>query len=349
MVVRIGVIGTGAIGQDHIRRITNTLTGAEIVAVTDVNSDQARQVVLNQKLQAKIYDNGHDLIQSPEVGAVMVTSWGPTHEEFVLASIAAGKPVFCEKPLATTAEGCKRIVEAEMKFGKPLVQVGYMRRYDQGYRALKKVIDSGAIGEPLMVHCAHRNPAVPDSYTSDMAIVDTFIHEIDVLRWLLNDDYVSVQIVSPRKTKHASNHLQDPLIVLLETANGTRIDGEIFVNCQYGYDIQCQVVGERGIANLPDPSSVVLRSDAKLSTEILTDWKQRFIEAYDIELQDWILSTLQDEVNGPTAWDGYVAAVTSDCCLQARESGQIVKISLPERPAFYSNNGSVKDKVGARN
>lgn len=341
MTLRVGVIGTGAIGQDHIRRITNTLSGAEIVAVTDVNAEQAHNVVKNQKLNAKVYENGHDLINAPEVDAILVTSWGPTHEEFVLASIAVGKPVFCEKPLATTAEGCKRIVEAEIAFGRPLVQVGYMRRYDQGYRALKNVIDSGKIGEPLMVHCAHRNPTVPASYTRDMAIVDTFIHEIDVLRWLLNDDYVSVQIVSPRKTRNALEHLQDPLIVMLETAKGVRIDGEIFVNCQYGYDIQCQVVGETGIANLPEPSSVLLRSEAKLSTEIMTDWKERFIESYDVELQDWINSTLKGEVNGPTAWDGYAAAVTADACLEARDSGQIVSISLPERPAFYDKNLSL--------
>jgi myo-inositol 2-dehydrogenase/D-chiro-inositol 1-dehydrogenase len=336
--LKLGVIGTGAIGQDHIRRITNTLSGAEIFAVTDVNAEQAYAVVKNEKINAKVYENGHEVIRAAEVDAVLVTSWGPTHEEFVLASIAAGKPVFCEKPLATTAEGCMRIVEAEVAFGKPLVQVGYMRRYDQGYRALKNVIVSGKIGEPLMVHCAHRNPSVPSSYTGDMAIVDTFIHEIDVLRWLLNDDYVSVQVVSPRKTRHALEHLQDPLIVLLETAKGVRINGEIFVNCQYGYDIQCQVVGEKGTANLPEPSSVILRSEAKLSTEILTDWKQRFIDSYDLELQDWINSTLKGEVNGPTAWDGYVAAVTSDACLHAKQTGQIVPISIAERPAFYDKN-----------
>lgn len=338
MTLRIGVIGTGAIGQDHIRRISQTLSGGEIVAVTDVNAEQASAVIKNLNLNAKVYDNGHDLIQANEVDAVMVTSWGPTHEEFVLASIAAGKPVFCEKPLATTAEGCKRIVDAEIAFGKPLVQVGYMRRYDQGYRALKNVIDNGKIGEPLMVHCAHRNPTVPSTYTGDMAIVDTFIHEIDVLRWLLNDNYVSVQVVAPRKTRNALPHLQDPLIVLLETVKGVRIDGEIFVNCQYGYDIQCQVVGETGIANLPEPSSVILRSEAKLSTEILVDWKERFIESYDVELQDWINSTVKGEVNGPNAWDGYVAAVTSDACLEAKQSGQIVPITLQERPAFYNKD-----------
>lgn len=336
MVLKIGVIGTGAIGQDHIRRITNTLSGGKIVAVTDVNKEQAKAIVNTLNLDATIYEDGHELIKADNVDAIVVTSWGPTHEEFVLAAIAAGKPVFCEKPLATTAEGCRRIVDAEIAHGKSLVQVGYMRRYDTGYRALKKVIESGQIGETLMVHCAHRNPTVPETYTGDMSIVDTFIHEIDVLRWLLNDDYVSVQIVAPRKTSKAFEHMKDPIMVLLETKQGVRIDAEIFVNCQYGYDIQCQVVGETGIANLPEPSSVVLRSEAKRSEEILMDWKDRFIDSYDIEIQDWINSTLKGEVNGPTAWDGYVAAVTSDACLEAKKSGSIVPISLEERPEFYN-------------
>jgi myo-inositol 2-dehydrogenase/D-chiro-inositol 1-dehydrogenase len=336
MTLRIGVIGTGAIGEDHIRRITNTLSGAKIVAVTDVNVEQAKAVIKNQKLDAKLYETGHDIIQSKEVDAILITSWGPTHEEFVLASIAAGKPVFCEKPLATTAEGCARIVDAEVKHGKRLVQVGFMRPYDKGYRALKDVVATGKIGEPLIVHCAHRNPVVGDNYTTDMAITDTMIHEIDVLRWLLDDDYVSVQVVYPRKTRKASTHLHDPQIVLIETAKGIRIDVEIFVNCQYGYDIQCEVVGEMGIARLPEPASVLMRSDAKRSVEILTDWKQRFIEAYDIELQGFIDAVNQGQPNGPSAWDGYAAAVTADACVKAQQTGEIVPVTMKQRPAFYN-------------
>jgi myo-inositol 2-dehydrogenase/D-chiro-inositol 1-dehydrogenase len=336
MVLKIGVIGTGAIGQDHIRRITNNLSGGKIVAVTDVNSEQANAVVKNENLDAKVYENGHDVINATEVDAVIVTSWGPTHEEFVLASIAAGKPVFCEKPLAITAEGCKRIVEAEVASGKQLVQVGFMRRYDKGYRALKNVVDNGKIGEPLMVHCAHRNPSVPSSYTGDMALTDSFVHEIDVLRWLLNDDYVSAQVILPRNTRLAEKGLQDPHMVLLETKQGILIDTEIFVNCQYGYDIQCQVVGETGTAHLPEPSSVLMRSEAKLLTDILVDWKDRFIDSYDVELQEWINFTRKGEMHGPSAWDGYVVAVTVDACVKAKHTGQIVPISIPERPAFYS-------------
>lgn len=336
MSLSIGVIGTGAIGQDHIRRCSHTLRGSRIVAVTDIDLQQATQVVEQQHIAARVYPNGHDLIQAKEVEAVIVTSWGPSHEEYVLAAIAAGKPVFCEKPLAVTAQGCRNIVDAEMAAGKRLVQVGFMRPYDQGYRALKETLDSGKIGAPLMLHCAHRNPRVGNAYNTDMAITDTLIHEIDVLRWLLNDDYASVQVVFPRKSRHAKEHLRDPQIVLMETCAGVRIDVEIFVNCRYGYDIQCQIVGETGIASLPEPSQVLLRSDAKLSLEILTDWKDRFIAAYDVELQHFIDSVLAGQVGGPSAWDGYAAAITADACIEAQNSGAIVPIAMPARPAFYS-------------
>ncbi|HGM5492044.1 TPA: Gfo/Idh/MocA family protein [Serratia fonticola] len=335
MTLNIGVIGTGAIGRDHIRRCSQVLQGSRVVAVNDINRDSAAKVVSELKLDAKVYDNAHDLINSSDVQAVLVTSWGPSHEEFVLAAIAAGKPVFCEKPLAVTAQGCKNIVDAEAKHGKRLVQVGFMRPYDQGYRALKQVLASGQIGEPLMLHCAHRNPRVGENYTTDMAITDTLIHELDVLRWLLDDDYVSVQVVFPRKSSKALPHLRDPQIVLMETAKGTRIDVEIFVNCQYGYDIQCEVVGETGIAKLPEPSAVQMRSAAKLSTEILVDWKERFIGAYDVELQAFINDVLAGKLTGPSAWDGFAAAVAADACIAAQTSGEVMPVTLPVRPGFY--------------
>ncbi|NMY39008.1 MULTISPECIES: Gfo/Idh/MocA family oxidoreductase [Pseudomonas] len=333
--LKLGVIGTGAIGRDHIRRCSQTLLGSQVVAVTDINLQQAAQVVAELGISAEVYPDAHALIQAAEVQAVLVTSWGPSHEEYVLAAIQAGKPVFCEKPLAVTAAGCRNIVDAEIAHGTRLVQVGFMRPYDAGYQALKAVIDSGQIGEPLMLHCAHRNPRVGENYKTDMAITDTLIHELDVLRWLLDDDYVSVQVVFPRKTSKALAHLRDPQVVLLETAKGTRIDVEVFVNCQYGYDIQCEVVGETGIAKLPEPSQVQLRSEAKLSNAILMDWKDRFIAAYDVELQAFIDGVRAGHVGGPSAWDGFAAAVAADACIEAQQSGAIVKVELPQRPRFY--------------
>lgn len=147
-----------------------------------------------------------------------------------------------------------------------------------------------------------------------------------------------------KKTQQAAEHLQDPLIVIMKTQQGIIINSEIFVHCQYGYDIQCQIVGEKGIASLPDPASVVLHSQATRSTNILTDWQHRFKAAYDEELQDWINSSLKGEVNGPTAWDGYVAAVTADACLKAKATGETTPIHLQERPAFY-HQSFVPEKV----
>ncbi|AWQ20869.1 Gfo/Idh/MocA family protein [Pantoea ananatis] len=335
MTLKLGVIGTGAIGQEHIRRCNNVLQGAKVVAVSDINVESAQAALQRLNSDAQVCKDGFEVIQSPDVDAVLVTSWDPTHEEFTLAAIAAGKPVFCEKPLAMSAEGCRRVVEAEIQHGKRLVQVGFMRPYDAGYRALKKVITDGEIGEPLMLHCAHRNPTVPENYNTEMAITNTLIHELDVLRWLTSDDYKSVQVVFPRVSSKARPHLKDPQIVLFETQKGVRIDVEIFVNCTYGYDIQCEVVGEEGIARLPEPSSVQLRKQAKLSNTILVDWKDRFIEAYDVELQAFINDVKAGQLTGPSAWDGFAASVAADACIKAQKSGAIEPIEMPARPAFY--------------
>ncbi|MGH8792034.1 MAG: Gfo/Idh/MocA family protein, partial [Stackebrandtia sp.] len=270
------------------------------------------------------------------VDALLVASWGPTHAEYVLAAIEAGKPVFCEKPLATTAADCLRIVEAEASFGRRLVQVGFMRRYDAGYRQLKRIVDSGEIGTPLMLHCVHRNPSAVESYHSEMATHDTAIHEIDALRWLLDDEVVSVQVLTPRKTSLRFAHLQDPQIMLFETAEGVRVDLEVFVNCRYGYDVQCEAVGETGVVRLPDPAAAPLRKDGRLSAAVSQDWTDRFRDAFDAEIQDWIDAAAAGSAAGPSSWDGYAAAVIGDATVEALHSGRIVDVAMKDRPPFYA-------------
>ncbi|TPQ22872.1 Gfo/Idh/MocA family oxidoreductase [Streptomyces sporangiiformans] len=335
MTVRVGVIGAGMIGQDHIRRLTDVVTGARVTAVTDLDAARAAEVAAS--VGATAYPTSADLIASPDVDAVLVTSWGPTHAEHVLGAIAAGKPVFCEKPLATTAEDCLRVVEAERAYGRRLVQVGFMRRFDAGYRQMKQVLASGSIGTPLIVHCAHRNPTVGDTYHSAMAAQDTAVHEIDVLRWLLDDEIVSAQVITPRATSKRFAHLKDPQIMYFETANGVRIDLEVFVNCQYGYDIQCETVGEDGLVRLPDPAAAHVRTAGQHSSAVLQDWKARFADAFDTEFREWIASvTAGAEPTGPSAWDGYAATVISDAAVRSLESdGTVVTADMKPRPTFY--------------
>ncbi|MFI1208190.1 Gfo/Idh/MocA family oxidoreductase [Streptomyces sp. NPDC020802] len=340
MTVRVGVIGAGMIGQDHIRRLTDVVTAARVTAVTDIDAARAEEVAA--RVGAVALPTGADLVGSPEVDAVLVTSWGPTHAEHVLSAIGAGKPVFCEKPLATTADDCLRIVEAERAHGRRLVQVGFMRRFDAGYRRMKEVIAAGTIGAPLIVHCAHRNPTVPDAYRSAMAAQDTAVHEIDVLRWLLDDEIVSAQVLTPRATSKRFEHLKDPQIMLFETAGGVRVDLEVFVNCQYGYDIQCETVGEDGLVRLPDPAAVGIRTAGLHSTPVLQDWKGRFADAFDTEFREWIAAVETGATpTGPSAWDGYAATVITDAAVRSLESdGTVVTVDMKPRPAFYATGGT---------
>lgn len=334
MDLRVGVIGTGAIGEDHIRRLTDVITGVRVVAVSDINAAKAKRIA--DQYGAKFYNTGEEVIEASEVDAIVIASWDPTHAQYVIAAIKAGKFVFCEKPLAISADDCKKIVQAEIAGGKQLVQVGFMRRYDKGYRQIKSVIENGKIGELLMVHCVHRNRIPGPKHTTEMSIKNSIIHEIDVLRWLLGEDYQTTQVLMPKSSRLANDGLRDPQIVLLETQSGVRIDIESFVTCQYGYDVQCEVVGETGTVRLPDPANIVIRSSGTCSSEIFSDWMDRFVEAYDIEFKQWVDAVKKGVVKGPTAWDGYVACVTADACTEAREKGIIVSISMPECPAFYN-------------
>jgi len=341
MTVRVGVIGTGMIGQDHIRRITQVITGGTVVAVNDVDAARAAQVAAGLAgaglAGATVHDTAQDLIADPSVDAVLVASWGAAHEEQVLAAIAAGKPVFCEKPLAPSQDACLRIIDAEMAGGRRLVQVGFMRRYDAGYLAMKAALDDGGIGAPLLMHCAHRNPSVPPyGFTTEMLITDSAVHEIDLVRWLFGEEIAAASVLTPRRTSLAAEGVQDPLIIVLEMASGVLVQDEVFVNAGYGYDIRAEVVGESGTVALADAGGVSVSAAGRRGVSVPAGWRERFIAAYDAELRDWLSAVAAGTSSGPGSWDGYAAAVVTDSAVAALHSGQRIAVPLPERPDFYA-------------
>ena len=334
-VLQIGVVGLGAIGREHVKRLTERITGCTVSAVSEMNQEIGRKTADNYG--AKFYADGEELINSPEVQAVMVTTWDQAHAQYVIAAIKAGKYVFCEKPLAVEISECQAVVEAEQAFGKRIVQVGFMRRFDPGYVELKKTIQEGKIGQPLMVHCCHRNMSHAATMTSELSIKNSGVHEIDILRWLLEEDYVYGQVVLPRQSRISSEEgIQDPQIMMLRTESGICIDVEISQSSGYGYDIQCEVIGDLGTARLPDPPKVITKTNCSRAAGIDPGWETRFVEAYNIELQEWVDSVKQDAVHGASAWDGYMACLTASILGQCREEGGTAKeIEMPETPKFY--------------
>jgi myo-inositol 2-dehydrogenase / D-chiro-inositol 1-dehydrogenase len=333
MTLRIGVVGTGNMGQEHVRRLAG-IRGAEVVAVSDVNVEQAKRVA--EAAGARAFSDGHELIGSAAVDAVLVASPGPTHEEYTLACIAAGRPVLCEKPLAPTADACLRVVAAEVAAPRRLVQVGFMRRYDEGFRAMKRTLDSGRIGRALLLHCRHRNASTPPGFTTDMMITDSVVHDIDVTRWLLGEEIVAATVFKPRPSSRAPEGLEDPQLVVLETAAGTLVDVESFVNCQFGYDIRYELVGETGTASLDEVAGVRLRQAGRHCGPIPADFRERFGAAYQAELEAWVAGVLGGEVTGPSAWDGYATTAAAEACVRAQTGGGRVPVELADRPPRYA-------------
>ena len=332
-ILKVGVVGAGMIGQDHIRRISEVLSGARVTAVTDTDRSRAEKVATERG--ARVFDDAASLIASDEVDAVLVCSWGPVHIEAVLPGLAAGKPLFVEKPLAFSQEDCLKIIDAEVALGKRLIQVGYMRRYDAAYAALKATIASGVIGAPLMYHAAHRNATVPPRlYTDDMAISETMVHDIDVARFLFDDEVARIRVIAGRKNSLGDN-LRDPILGIMEMAGGAVVSVEVSVNIQYGYDIRGEVSGEKGTAELAESNRVVLKAGNSFSGRVPEDWRERFIGAYDAELQDFIDGAVTGRVSGPSAWDGYAIQVVSDAGIEAAASGEVVACTLVEKPALY--------------
>lgn len=332
--IRVGVIGTGGIGTDHANKLAHQIAGSTVSAVTDINRARAQQVAAEVG-GARVYDDGLALIASDEVDAVLITSIGETHAEYTLASIAAGKPVLCEKPLAPTTAECVQILAAEVRYGRRLVVVGYMRRYDPGYQQVKASLEGGAIGVPLMLHNVHRNATVPESYTSFMTMTDSMIHEVDTTRWLLGEEIVAVQVIAPRRTPKAFPHLQDPQFAVFTTESGILSTVEFFANCQYGYDVRCELVGSDGTASLLNPVVAGQMTNRKDVSPVPPNWRVRFGAAYTAELQAWISGLHRGETVGASAWEGYAATRVVEAGVAAVSSPERVAIDYIEKPALY--------------
>jgi myo-inositol 2-dehydrogenase/D-chiro-inositol 1-dehydrogenase len=198
------------------------------------------------------------------------------------------------------------------------------------------MLDAGELGRPLVLHCAHRNPAVPPSFDSAMVVRDSLVHEVDVTRFLFEEEIVSIQIVKPSANPGAPEGLADPQIAIMRTASGKHVDVELFVTTGVAYEVRTEVVAEKGSAMIGlDVGLVRTRADGTRGGQITPGFRERFGQAYDTEFQRWVDAVRSGvNVDGPTAWDGYAAAAVCEAGVQSLNSGLPVEVTMVDRASI---------------
>jgi myo-inositol 2-dehydrogenase/D-chiro-inositol 1-dehydrogenase len=332
--LKVCVIGAGKMGADHVERLARRIVGAEVSVVVDANISLAKKAVETIPSAAAVSNLGQALEQE-EVDAVLIAAPGSLHHEMLLQVQGRDLPILCEKPMTPDAASSWEIVEAEQRLGKRRIQVGFMRRFDAEYQRLRALIKSGELGEILMLHCAHRNAGSRKEFTNQMMITDSVAHEFDAIRYLTGQEIKNVQVRLGRPTRHACSGQHDPQQVLIETESGVLADVEIFVNAQFGYQVEAQAVFEKGIVNIGGDGGPYVRGAGHWGGEITPGFVERFRSAYDAEVQSWVDAAKRDEVGGSTAWDGYVTAACGDAGVAAQSSGEKVEVSLKAKPSIY--------------
>jgi myo-inositol 2-dehydrogenase / D-chiro-inositol 1-dehydrogenase len=333
VVANIGVIGCGVMGSDHAALLYGSVASARLAAVQDFDVDRA--TALSARLgHPRVMDSAEGLITDPNIDGVLIAASDDTHAGLTLAAIAAGKPVLCEKPLAATLEDCRRIIEGEMAGGRRLVTVGFMRRFDPGYHAMRSELKEGKLGHPLFLHCIHRNKIAPNYITSDLVIANSAVHEMDISRFLLGEDLAAITVVSGPPSRYSA--ARQPQLIVLETVSGVVITVEKSPDARYGYEVQGELVCEDGTVSLTPPRPIFRRHAGHEGVDIDEDWRPRFRDAYRLQLQDWV-AAIRDgcSSSGATAWDGYQASRTAEAGLEALRKRQRITISNEPRPSFY--------------
>lgn len=328
--VRVGVIGAGNMGADHVNTLHRFVSGAEVTMVADVDGERAASVAATVP-GARATDDAHALIADPGVDAVVIASHDTTHADLSIAAVRAKKPVLCEKPLAPTTRECVRVLRAEQQAGGGLMSLGFMRRFDPAYVELKAAVAAGACGTPLLLHCVSRGVSSAPGCTDEFSVTGSAIHEFDTVPWLLDSPVTEVSWHAARPTS-AVTGLRDPQLMLLRTADGALTTVETFLNAGYGYDIRCEIAGEHGTLALANPARLVADADRARSTAHPADWRPRFADAYRLELQAWTDAVARQQPSPlATAHDGLTACAVAEAVITSmKNGGQTIAVQVPE-------------------
>ncbi|MEL6959088.1 MAG: inositol 2-dehydrogenase [Pseudomonadota bacterium] len=327
--VRIGLLGCGRIGQVHARAIKNN-PDATVVAVSDAFADAAN--ALADQTEAEVRDTD-EIIASDDIDAVVIGTPTTTHYDIIHAAARAGKAIFCEKPVDLSSERIKDCIKVVESTGVPFF-TAFNRRFDPNFAELQGRITRGDIGQVELVTILSRDPSPPPiDYikTSGGLFRDMMIHDLDMARFLLGAEPVSVYAVGAALVDPAIGKAGDvdTAAVTLTTAEGAICQISCSRRATYGYDQRIEVHGEKGLLradNQRETTVELATEDGFTSAPAQHFFLQRYERAYAAEMASFVAALKAGEAPMPGIHDGLRAQVLADAAAKSLETGAAVRI-----------------------
>jgi len=326
----IGLLGAGRIGKVHAAAIAGT-ANARLVAVADAFPEPAREVAEQYGATVRTID---EIMMADDVDAVFITTPTDVHADLIEQAARAGKAIFCEKPIDLSVQRVRDCLEVVADTGAALM-VGFNRRFDPNFRAVRAQIDAGAIGDVEMVTIVSRDPGPPPlSYMerSGGLFRDMTIHDFDMARFLLGEEPVSVTAVGSVLVDPAIADVPDvdSAAITLVTATGKIAQISNSRRATYGYDQRVEVHGSAGVAraeNLHESTVEVGGEHGFTRAPLMNFFIERYMPAYRDEVATFVRGVLDGTPLSPTGKAGLRALVLAEAAARSHAERRTVDIS----------------------
>lgn len=330
--LNIAVIGAGRIGQIHATHLAQQVAGARLSAVADVRAAAAAD--LAAKLGARATNDYREALADHDVDAVVVCSSTDTHATIIAEAAASGKHIFCEKPIDHTLGRIDMALDAVRRAGV-MLQVGFNRRFDPGFRAARDAVAQGTIGTPHILRITSRDPAPPPlDYVkvSGGLFLDMTIHDFDMARFLMNAEVVEVYAVGDALADEAIGAAGDidTAVVTLHFANRALGVIDNSRRAVYGYDQRVEVFGDAGVVTVGNrtPHEAVVSTTAGVTAaKPLYFFLERYAEAYLAEMQAFVDALREGREPPVSGADGRAPVVIALAAQRSLQEGRPVRLA----------------------
>ncbi|MEO8668990.1 MAG: inositol 2-dehydrogenase [Bauldia sp.] len=327
--VRFGLLGAGRIGKIHGRNIARG-EGSTLVAVADADAGAAKALAKAYGAAVRSVD---EVIAAKDIDAVLIGTPTDTHANLTERAVRAGKAVFCEKPVdldAKRIEKCLKVVEA----AKGTLMIGFNRRFDPNFAALKARLDKKAVGSVEMVTIISRDPSPPPiSYIqrSGGLYRDMMIHDFDLARFLLGEELIEVHAIGSSLVDAGIGEAGDvdTAMVIMRTASGKLCHISNSRRATYGYDQRIEVHGSLGLlraGNIHETTVEVATKTGFNADPVLNFFLERYADAYRLEIEAFVKAVSSGKQPAPSGYDGLMAQRLADAATKAKATGKPVRV-----------------------